>query len=68
MSGQHPPLTCAEVKAALKRLGFEPLPRTGTSHEQWAKTEGGRRFKVTVDCPKQPSAMTSSATWRVRQA
>lgn len=54
MSGQHPPLTCAEVKAVLKRLGFEPLPRTGTSHEQWAKTEGGRRFKVTVDCPKQP--------------
>lgn len=54
MSGQHPPLACAEVKAILKVLGFAPLPRSGTSHEQWVKTEGGKRHKVTVDCPKQP--------------
>jgi predicted RNA binding protein YcfA (HicA-like mRNA interferase family) len=54
MSGQHPPLSCADVKRILRSLGFAPLPRKGTSHEQWAKTENGKRFKVTVDCPKQP--------------
>jgi predicted RNA binding protein YcfA (HicA-like mRNA interferase family) len=54
MSGHHPPLTCAEVKSILKNLGFKPSPRTGTSHEQWEKVENNRKFKVTVDCPKQP--------------
>lgn len=29
--------------------------RSGTSHEDWVKTdERGRFFKVTVDCPKAP--------------
>jgi len=54
MSKQYPPLTCKEVKKILKSLGFSPRPRTGTSHEQWVKDEKGRRYKVTVDCPKQP--------------
>ncbi len=54
MSGRHPPLTCAQVKAILKALGFEPRPQKGTSHEQWVKRKDGALFKVTVDCPKQP--------------
>lgn len=49
-----PPLTCDEVKHALTQLGFSPAPRQGGSHEQWLKTTDGRRFKVTVDCPKAP--------------
>jgi len=54
MSGQHPPLTCAQVKAILKILGFEPRPQRGTSHEHWVKRDNGQFFKVTVDCPKSP--------------
>lgn len=51
---KHRPLTCKEVKIILKNLGFAPRPRKGTSHEQWVKDVGGRRFKVTLDCPKSP--------------
>lgn len=51
---KHRPLTCKEVKTILKNLGFAPRPQKGTSHEQWVKDEGGRRQKVTVDCPKAP--------------
>lgn len=54
MSGAHPPLTCRQIKAILTALGFEPRPQNGTSHEQWVKTQDGRRYKVTVDCPKAP--------------
>lgn len=54
MSGVYPPLTCKQVKDILKNLGFEPRPQKGTSHEQWVKSESGRFFKVTVDCPKAP--------------
>lgn len=54
MSGIYPQLTCKEVKQILKTLGFEPRPRTSTSHEQWVKKENGKLFKVTVDCPKSP--------------
>lgn len=56
MSGAFPPLTCKEVKAALKHLGFAPRPQKGTSHEQWVKYSPDGRLlgKVTVDCPKQP--------------
>lgn len=54
MSGAHPPLTCKQVKDALTSLGFEPRPQKGTSHEQWVKDVNGRRYKVTVDCPKAP--------------
>jgi predicted RNA binding protein YcfA (HicA-like mRNA interferase family) len=57
MSGQHPPLTCAEFKAVLKKLGFQYRNRkkqsTG-SHEDWVGTYGGQFRKVTVDCPKAP--------------
>jgi hypothetical protein len=24
------------------------------SHEQWVKDDGAKRYKVTVDCPKEP--------------
>ena len=64
---RNPPLTCKQVKKILKKLGFEPRPRKGTSHEQWVKTENGRLYKVTVDCPKAPfsqiliSSMASQA-------
>ena len=51
---KHRPLTCAQVKTILKNLGFEARPRKGTSHEQWVKDYGGKRYKVTVDCPKEP--------------
>lgn len=54
MSGQHPPLTCSQVKAILKILGFEPRPQKGTSHEHWVKRENGDFLKVTVDYPKSP--------------
>lgn len=54
MSRTHPPLTCKEVKQILSNLGFEPRPKKGTSHEQWVKTKGAMRYKVTVDCPKAP--------------
>lgn len=50
---KKPPLTCRQVKKGLKKLGFEPRTQRG-SHEQWIKDEGGRRYKVTVDCPKAP--------------
>ncbi|THF55898.1 type II toxin-antitoxin system HicA family toxin [Pseudothauera rhizosphaerae] len=63
MSGAHPPLTCKEVKAALKRLGFHPRPQKGTSHEQWVKYDRDRLVgKVTVDCPKQPFSHTLVAS------
>lgn len=55
MGSKLPPLDCRQVKAVLRKLGFEPRPRKGTSHEQWVKIdEKGNFFKVTVDCPKQP--------------
>lgn len=51
---RHHPLTCKEVKRILTNLGFQPRPQQGTSHEHWVKDVGGRRYKVTVDCPKAP--------------
>lgn len=54
MSAQYPPLTCKQVKTILKKLGFKLYPQAGTSHEHWKKTENGRLYKVTVDCPKAP--------------
>jgi len=54
MSGVFPPLSCKQVKQILSSLGFSPRPQKGTSHEQWVKTENGKFFKVTVDCPKAP--------------
>lgn len=54
MSGKNYPLTCKDVKAALRHWGFEARPRIGSSHEQWVKIIDGRIHKVTVDCPKAP--------------
>jgi predicted RNA binding protein YcfA (HicA-like mRNA interferase family) len=56
MSARYPPLTCEQVKNILKNLGFEKRATQGggTSHEQWIKDSDGRRYKVTVDCPKAP--------------
>ncbi len=55
MSQKHLPLNCKEVKRILKNLGFTPEPqRAGTSHEKWSKVSFGRKYVVTVDCPKQP--------------
>nr|WP_245232618.1 type II toxin-antitoxin system HicA family toxin [Thiorhodococcus minor] len=67
LSSQYPPLTCAEVKCILRALGFEPRKSKGGSHEQWIKDDGGRRFKVTVDCPKAPFSQTLIASM-ARQA
>ena len=49
---KYRPLTCKQVKTILKNLGFEPRPQKATS--QWVKDYGGKRYKVTVDCPKAP--------------
>lgn len=57
MSGQHPPITCKDLKAILKHLGFAHESTTG-SHEQWTKIANGRKYKVTVDCPKSPFTQT----------
>lgn len=57
MSGHYPPITCKELKAILKHLGFS-LESTSGSHEQWTKVAGGRKHKVTVDCPKSPFTQT----------
>jgi predicted RNA binding protein YcfA (HicA-like mRNA interferase family) len=56
MSSHYPPLTCEKVKNILKNLGFEKRATqgSGTSHEQWIKDSDGKRYKVTVDCPKAP--------------
>ncbi|WP_369688040.1 type II toxin-antitoxin system HicA family toxin [Pseudomonas syringae] len=48
------PLNCRQVKAALKALGFEIRPSSGSSHEKWVKTGENTRWIVTVDCPKAP--------------
>lgn len=53
MSGQHPPLTCKDVKRALKVLGFV-YQRTEGSHEHYTGMFRGRFRLVTVDCPKAP--------------
>jgi predicted RNA binding protein YcfA (HicA-like mRNA interferase family) len=53
LTGRHPPLTCREVKAALKVLGFVH-DRTVGSHEHYTAMFRGRFRLVTVDCPKAP--------------
>ncbi len=57
MSGHHPPIDCKDMKAILKFLGFRRESTSG-SHDQWTKVEGGKKFKVTVDCPKSPFSQT----------
>lgn len=57
MSGHYPPITCKELKAILQSLGFTHQSTHG-SHEQWTKVEQGRKYKVTVDCPKSPFTQT----------
>jgi predicted RNA binding protein YcfA (HicA-like mRNA interferase family) len=55
MSSRYPPLSCYQVKTILKNLGFQQRTNTsGTSHEQWIRDVNGKRYKVTVDCPKAP--------------
>lgn len=46
------PVTYRELTWALRQLGFEPKPRTGTSHEKWSRPADGRM--VVVDEPKSP--------------
>lgn len=72
MSRWKKPLTCKEVKRILSNLGFRYRNSEG-SHENWIKEECGRRWKVTVDCPKQPftdfliKSMSSQAGVSVRE-
>jgi predicted RNA binding protein YcfA (HicA-like mRNA interferase family) len=55
MSGQHPPLTCSQFEAVLRKLGFtQRAAKSGTSHRDWVGTVGGRFRKVTIDPPKAP--------------
>lgn len=54
-----PKPTCQQVKALLEALGFEPVKRTGTSHEKYKHPNyRGRGRSVTVDCPKAPFDVT----------
>lgn len=53
MSRWKRPLSCRDVKRILKNLGFARRNAVG-SHENWIKESEGRRWKVTVDCPKEP--------------
>lgn len=48
------PVTDREFKAVLKRLGFEPRSRNGSSHEQWVKGGGATFRRVTVDSHHSP--------------
>ena len=57
MSGEQPLITCKELKKILTYLGFTVTTQAG-SHEQWTKVENGRKYKVTVDCPKSPFSQT----------
>ena len=53
MSSEQPPITCKELKAILSYLGFAFSTKEG-SHEQWVLLKEGKKYKVTVDCPKAP--------------
>jgi predicted RNA binding protein YcfA (HicA-like mRNA interferase family) len=55
---KYAPPTCAEVKRALKNMGFQEHPQKGTSHVHWKKVVNGTLLKVTVDCPKAPFSKT----------
>lgn len=52
MSRGERPVECREFKVVLRELGFEPQPRTATSHEKWRRASDGR--VVIVDEPKAP--------------
>lgn len=67
MSSRYPPLEYRDVVTILRNLGFAPRPGRGTSHEQWVKDEGGRRYKVTLDRPKAPFSR-DLVTFMARQA
>lgn len=54
MGRKRPQLDCRDVKRLLKLLGFEPMPRTGTSHEKFKCYARGQFRRVDVDCPKAP--------------
>ena len=49
----YPCLTCAEVRTALKNLGFTLRTQEG-SHEQWVMDIDDSRRKVTVACHNKP--------------
>lgn len=51
MKGERP-VTYREFTWVLRELGFEPKPRTSTSHEKWHRPRDGRM--VIVDEPKAP--------------
>ena len=53
MSGHHPPLTCAQFKNVLTKMGFSFREQKG-SHEQWVGEVGGKFRKVTIDSPNAP--------------
>jgi predicted RNA binding protein YcfA (HicA-like mRNA interferase family) len=44
------PMKCADVRRALKTLGFTMEPQGGTNHEKWRCERDGRLWKVTVSC------------------
>lgn len=55
---KYAPPTCKQLKNALTKAGFCKENQVG-SHEKWAKTDSkGKRWVVTVDCPKSPFSNT----------
>jgi len=48
------PITDKEFKSVLRKLGFVPLPKKGTSHEQWTYGSGKDYRRVTVDAHHAP--------------
>jgi predicted RNA binding protein YcfA (HicA-like mRNA interferase family) len=62
---RKPQIFASDIERALTAAGFVKQPRTGTSHEKWARYANGRKYSVTVDQPKEPFShvlMKSMAT------
>ena len=49
MGKRYFPLDRSQVESVLKKLGFEKIRHSGTSHAQWEGHTKGKRRIVTVD-------------------
>ena len=52
--GSKPQLTAADVEKGLKSAGFNPEPKTGTSHVQWTYRTRSVYKRVTVSAHLAP--------------
>lgn len=52
---KHAPPNCAQVKKALRELGFQEKPSRRGSHQKFHHPNfRGQKRTVTVDCPQAP--------------